>query len=68
MVEKASSTTEATEKYHVKIELLAKELRKSMNRAEKLEEAILLYLDKADRYGTMTPSNLRILREAVHSR
>ena len=65
MVERASSTTEATEKYQEKIELLARELRKSMNRAEKLEDAILKYVSEANRSGTMNPKNLKILREAV---
>lgn len=65
MVEVSEGITKATEKYQEKIELLARELRKSMNRAEKLEDAILKYVSEADRTGTMNPKNLKILREAV---
>lgn len=61
----AEGTPESTEKYQEKIELLARELRKALNRAEKLEDAILAYTSEADRTGTMNPKNLKILREAV---
>lgn len=57
--------SEATEKYQEKIKLLAKKLRESLNRSESLEDAILKYVAEADRSGTMNPSNLKILREAV---
>lgn len=66
MVVQAEGTPEGTEKYQEKIELLAKQLRKSMNRAIALEDAILQYVSEADRTGTMNPKNLKILREAVH--
>lgn len=59
------STTEGTEKYQAKIELLSRELRKALNRAEKLEDAILLYVAEADRTGTMNPKNLNILRDTI---
>lgn len=71
MVKVPEGITKDTEKYQdlrhavEKIELLARELRKSMNRAEKLEDAILKYVSEADRAGTMNPKNLKILHEAV---
>jgi hypothetical protein len=61
----AEGTPSSTEKYQEKIELLARELRKSINRAEKLEDAILKYVSEADRTGTMNPKNLKILRDVV---
>lgn len=54
-----------TEKYQRQVELLAKELRKALKRAESLEDTVLRYLSEADRSGTVTPQNLRILRDAV---
>lgn len=54
-----------SEKYQQQVELLAKELRKNLKRAEALEDAILSYLSEAQRTGTMNPKNLTILRDAV---
>ena len=54
-----------TEKYQRQVELLAKELRRSIKRAEALEDAILAYLSEAQRTGTMNPKNLTILRDSV---
>lgn len=61
----SEGTPEGTEKYQEKIKLLAKKLRESLNRSEKLEDAILKYVSEADRTGTVNPKNLKILRDVV---
>lgn len=53
------------EKLKEHLRLASKKLRESVTRTHKLEDAILAYLNQADKTGTMNPKNLRILREAV---
>lgn len=58
-------TERSTTKYQEQIKLLAKNLKAANARTARLEDAIIEYVGKADRSGTMNPANLRILREAV---